>query len=48
VFKGLAAPLHLELVEATTYASGVAIHVYARQRGEGLDASSGLPSRART
>jgi dihydrofolate reductase len=27
LFKDLAAPLHLELVEATTYASGVAIHV---------------------
>ena len=24
----LTAPLHLELVEATTYATGVAIHVY--------------------
>jgi hypothetical protein len=28
LFKDLAAPLHLELVEANTYASGVAIHVY--------------------
>jgi dihydrofolate reductase len=28
LFKNLEAPLHLELVEATTYASGVAIHVY--------------------
>ena len=28
LFKDLAAPLHLELVEATTYATGVAIHVY--------------------
>jgi len=28
LFKDLAAPLHLELVEATTYASGLAIHVY--------------------
>ena len=28
LFKELAAPLHLELVEATTYTSGVAIHVY--------------------
>ena len=28
LFKGLAAPLHLELIEATTYATGVAIHVY--------------------
>src|SRR5438552_13048045 len=28
LFKDLAAPLHLELVEATTYPTGVAIHVY--------------------
>ncbi len=28
LFKDLPAPLHLELVEATTYASGLAIHVY--------------------
>jgi len=28
LFKDLAAPLHLELVEATTDATGVAIHVY--------------------
>jgi riboflavin biosynthesis pyrimidine reductase len=28
LFKDLAAPLHLELVEATTFESGVAIHVY--------------------
>ncbi|HKU59336.1 MAG TPA: dihydrofolate reductase family protein [Gaiellaceae bacterium] len=28
LFTGLPAPLHLELVEATTYANGVAIHVY--------------------
>jgi dihydrofolate reductase len=28
LFKDLSAPLHLELVEATTYATGVAIHVY--------------------
>ncbi len=28
LFKGLAAPLHLELIEATTYPTGVAIHVY--------------------
>ena len=27
-FKDLPAPLHLELIEATTYATGVAIHVY--------------------
>jgi hypothetical protein len=26
--KDLPAPLHLELVEATTYATGLAIHVY--------------------
>jgi len=28
LFKNLPAPLHLELVEATTYASGLATHVY--------------------
>jgi len=28
LFKELPAPLHLELVEATTYPTGVAIHVY--------------------
>jgi dihydrofolate reductase len=28
LFKDLPAPLHLELVDATTYATGVAIHVY--------------------
>jgi dihydrofolate reductase len=28
LFKDLTAPLQLELVEATTYASGLAIHVY--------------------
>jgi hypothetical protein len=28
LFKDLPAPLHLELVEATTYVMGVAIHVY--------------------
>jgi len=28
LFKDLPAPLHLELVEATTYASGLAVHVY--------------------
>jgi dihydrofolate reductase len=28
LFRDLSAPLHLELVEATTYANGVAIHVY--------------------
>jgi dihydrofolate reductase len=28
LFKDLADPLHLELVEATTHATGVAIHVY--------------------
>jgi dihydrofolate reductase len=32
LFKDLDAPLHLELVDATTYATGVAIHVY-RPRG---------------
>jgi dihydrofolate reductase len=28
LFKDLPAPLHLDLVEATTFATGVAIHVY--------------------
>jgi hypothetical protein len=28
LFRDLPAPLHLELVEATTYAPGLAIHVY--------------------
>jgi dihydrofolate reductase len=28
LFKDLPAPLHLELVEATTYGTGVAIHIY--------------------
>jgi dihydrofolate reductase len=28
LFKDLTAPLHLELVEATTYSNGLAIHVY--------------------
>jgi len=28
LFKDLPAPLHLELIEATTYSTGVAIHVY--------------------
>jgi len=28
LFADLAAPLHLELVEATTYSTGVAVHVY--------------------
>ncbi len=31
LFKDLPAPLHLELVEATTYATGLAIHVYRPQ-----------------
>src|SRR5207237_3313287 len=28
LFKDLDAPLHLELIEATTYATGVGIHIY--------------------
>jgi hypothetical protein len=28
LFKGLAAPLRLELVEATTYDSGASLHIY--------------------
>ena len=28
LLKDLPAPLHLELVEATTYPTGLAIHVY--------------------
>src|SRR5436189_5877710 len=31
--KDLSAPLHLELIEATTYATGVAIHVYRPRSG---------------
>ena len=31
LFKDLPAPLHLELVEATTYPTGVAIHIYRRR-----------------
>ena len=34
LFKDLPVPLHLDLVEATTYATGVAIHVY-RPRSSG-------------
>jgi len=33
LFKELPSPLHLELVEATTYPSGVAIHVYRPRAG---------------
>jgi dihydrofolate reductase len=36
LFKDLAAPLHLELVEAATYANGLAIHVY-RPRSSSSD-----------
>src|SRR4029453_5156423 len=36
LFKDLAAPLHLELVEATTYGTGLAIHVY-RPRSRSAD-----------
>jgi dihydrofolate reductase len=32
LFGDLAAPLHLDLVEATTYATGLAIHVYRPRR----------------
>ena len=38
LFKDLPSPLHLELVEATTYASGVAIHIY-RPRSRPSDQS---------
>ena len=34
LFKDLSAPLHLELVEATTFATGVAIHVYRPRSSE--------------
>jgi dihydrofolate reductase len=37
LFKDLPAPLHLELVEATTYATGVAIHIY-RPRSRAAEA----------
>jgi dihydrofolate reductase len=33
LFRDLPAPLHLELVDATTYASGLAIHVYRPRVG---------------
>ena len=36
LFEDMAAPLHLELVEANTYATGVAIHVY-RPRSSSTD-----------
>lgn len=32
LFKDLPAPLHLELVEATAYSTGVAIHVYTARK----------------
>jgi len=35
LFKDLAAPLHLELLEATTDAVGVAIHVYRSRSSAG-------------
>jgi dihydrofolate reductase len=38
LFKDLSAPLHLELIEATTYSTGVAIHVY-RPRSARTDPS---------
>lgn len=41
LFKDLPAPLQLELVEATTYATGVAIHVYRpRASGDSRTASA--------
>ncbi len=33
LFKDLPGPLHLELVEATTYSTGLAIHVYRPRSG---------------
>jgi dihydrofolate reductase len=41
LFKDLPAPLHLELVQATTYPTGVAIHVY-RPRSTRADQSVGV------
>jgi hypothetical protein len=32
LFRNLPTPLHLELVEATTYPSGLAIHIYRPRR----------------
>jgi dihydrofolate reductase len=32
LFAGLPAPLHLDLIEATTYTTGMAIHVYRPRR----------------
>ena len=34
LFKDLPAPLHLELVDASTYRSGLAIHVYRPRERE--------------
>jgi dihydrofolate reductase len=36
LFKDLPAPLHLDLVEATTYATGLAIHVYRPRAGSAV------------
>jgi hypothetical protein len=38
LFEDLPAPLQLELVEATTYATGVAVHIY-RPRSTGTGRS---------
>jgi hypothetical protein len=37
LLKGLAAPLHLEVVEAFTYATGLAIHAYRLVRPASAD-----------
>jgi dihydrofolate reductase len=46
LFKDLPGPLHFELVEATVYATGVAIHVY-RPRSTPGDPQRGLQRRGR-
>ena len=44
LFEDLPAPLHLDLVEATTYATGVAIHVYRpRSTPDDQPVGSGRP-----
>src|SRR5205823_5385899 len=45
LFKDLAGPLHLELVEATTFATGGAIHVYRPGSNPAGQAVHGAPAR---
>ena len=48
LFKDLTAPLQLELVEATTYSAGLAIHVYRPRDQESTQMSSTSATSART